>query len=119
AGRFGACADALEQALRHARSAGSRAEELSLLARLPASTYLGAIPAAEAIRRCELVREQAGDNLEVRTVGLRYLGALHALPGASAEARRLLEGAKAIRQELGFMVGVASGALVSGDVELL
>src|SRR5205823_1828787 len=49
AGRCGACADALEQALRHAAAAGSRAEELSLLSRVPASLYLGAIPTGEAI----------------------------------------------------------------------
>jgi class 3 adenylate cyclase/predicted ATPase len=112
-------AQALEQALVHARRAGDEREAAGALMRLPMSLYYGPMPVPEATARAQAILEQAQGARVVQSTALVCLAALHAMSGRFEEARPLLAQGRAISDELGFRVWVAGFSLAAGDIELL
>jgi DNA-binding SARP family transcriptional activator len=99
--RAGACAEASEVALAHARRAADRFEAREIIEWLGVALFLGPIHAQEAARRCEqLLGEIAGDpSLEVNVLGA--LSYLVAIQGRKDEAEELLARGRGVMHELG------------------
>ncbi|MGH2765016.1 MAG: hypothetical protein ACRDKA_03740 [Actinomycetota bacterium] len=80
---------ALEEAVRHARLAGHRRQEVEDLSQMPAAVSLGPMPVEEAIRRCEEIVARSGGHPKVEaralTIGLtsRPCGGGSKRPGLS------------------------------------
>ena len=89
--RAGACAEASEHALAHARRAGDRLEVREVVEWLCVALMLGPAPAAKAAARCrELLEEVRGDPILDPTV-LSVLGNMEAMQGHLDEANELLD----------------------------
>jgi len=110
--------EALSRALHHAERGGDRRERATALDWLGRALYYGPTPVAEAIRRCEQIRDTAGDRIvEATTVAL--LGGLLAMQERFSEARELLARSTSQLQELGVTFGRGHGRSFAADVELL
>jgi class 3 adenylate cyclase/tetratricopeptide (TPR) repeat protein len=112
-------AQALEQALTHAKRAGNDREAAGALMRMPMSLYYGPTPVAEATARAEAIIQSAHGARVVQSTALVGLAGLHAMSGRFDDARPLLTQGRAISDELGFRVWVAGFSLVAGDIEML
>jgi class 3 adenylate cyclase len=112
-------AQALHQALEHAKRAGDQREVAGALMRMPMSLYYGPLPVAEAAARAEAIIERAQGARVVQSTALVCLAGLRAQSGRFEEARRLLAQGRAISDELGFRVWVAGFSLAAGDIEML
>jgi tetratricopeptide (TPR) repeat protein len=99
--RAGACAEASEVALEHARRAGERFEAREIIEWLGVALFLGPAHAQEGARRCEqLLGEIAGDpSLEMNVLGA--LSYLVAIQGRKVEAEQLLARGRKVMHELG------------------
>jgi class 3 adenylate cyclase/tetratricopeptide (TPR) repeat protein len=119
AGRWGARAQALERALEHARRAGDRRDESTLVALLSQALGYGPTPVPEAIARCEELLETAPADDALEASVSCTLAGLRAMHGDFEEARRLCAHARNLYDEIGprFLRAVASVAPAS--VELL
>ena len=99
--RLGACVEASEHGLMHARSADDRFEEREIVEWLVIALFLGPTPADEAAARCRrLLDESADDELTAVQIlgGLAYLTALQ---GHLEEAQELIARARCTMQEIG------------------
>jgi predicted ATPase/class 3 adenylate cyclase len=112
-------AQALEQALLHAKRAGNDREAAGALMRMPMSLYYGPMPVPEAIARAEAILQSAQGARVVQSTALVCLAGLHAMSGRFDDARPLLAQGRAISDELGFRVWVAGFSLAAGDIEML
>ena len=118
-GRYGAAADAAEEALRYARLAGERYEEGRIVDVLCTSLLYGPAQADGAARRCQqmLIDAEGGGVMEAHIasslVGL--LGMLGSFDAARALARR----AESIYAKFGLQFQSAGLSQVSGPMELL
>ena len=119
-GRFARGEEALERALVHAREAGDRRQEATILSQLCFAAYAGPTPVPEAVERCHAILDAArGDRLVAAGVA-RYLAPLEARRGNFEEARELAAQARGAFDELGMeLLGQAATTLAYGEVELL
>lgn len=118
-GNLARFAEAAERAAEHARRAGMAREEIECLRDLVWATLIGPLPVAEAIRRCEAIRErvQAASPAEQDAEGV--LAVLQARRGRFEEARRLTSRALAALEDLGLEEETAVCLHRSGLVEAL
>jgi class 3 adenylate cyclase/predicted ATPase len=119
-GHFAHGEDALERALTHARRMGDRRQEALILGQLSLSALAGPTPVDEALARCRrLVTEAGGDRL-VKANVTRYLAVLEAMHGNFADAKRLVDDARATYEDLGMHLMTQSAiALAYGAIGLL
>jgi DNA-binding SARP family transcriptional activator/tetratricopeptide (TPR) repeat protein len=102
------CASASERALAHSRVAGDRFEEREILEWLAIALVLGPAPAAEAARRCELLRIRAVDEPPVQAMLLSTESVLKAMQGEGETALRLLELSRTIMRNVGETVWMSA-----------
>jgi class 3 adenylate cyclase/tetratricopeptide (TPR) repeat protein len=117
--RWGERANALERALVHARRAGDPREEATIVSLLAQALYYGPTPVVEAIRRCEKLLGEAGDDRSVLAAIASTLAGLRAMQGDFGEARRLWSEAEAIYDDLGLRLRRVVRSLVSAEIESL
>jgi class 3 adenylate cyclase/tetratricopeptide (TPR) repeat protein len=112
-------ANALEEALVHARRAGHTRYERWILGTLLTSLLLGPTPMTEAIRRCEetLALVENDPVLEARV--LNVVAPAKAAVGRFDEGREDYRRSRAILEELGHKLLPALGTLSGGWLELL
>jgi predicted ATPase/class 3 adenylate cyclase len=106
--RAEAAAAAWERAAAHARRAGDRHGYYEILTWIASSLWFGPTPAAEAIRRCEAMREEVRESPVSEAAILRQLACLNAIMGRFAVARELLATSNATYADLGLTLYVAS-----------
>jgi DNA-binding SARP family transcriptional activator len=114
--RYGASIEAAERALTHCvRSGWSTA---ACLGDVSAALYYGPTPVAAAIRRCRSLLKDA--DLAGEANVLAFLSGLEAMRGRFRDARRLIDRAEAIYDDLG-QTAIAHGncGTVRGQIELL
>jgi class 3 adenylate cyclase/tetratricopeptide (TPR) repeat protein len=99
-GRIESSLEASERALVYARRAGDRQEEIWTLRTRSMALSSGPTPAAEAARGCEEILA-AAENEELAAFALENLAVLRAMQGELEEARRLVNRALAIYEDLG------------------
>ncbi len=102
----------LERAIEHARLAADPGEEAEALSLLALATLFGPTPAREGLARCSEILESAADNRRVRAAVLRAQARFEAMLGRFAEARELINGSRALLEDLGQHVeaaGIAQG----------
>ena len=119
-GRVARGEESLKRALVHARRAGDRRQEATILGQLCFAAWAGPTPVPDGIARCQaILAESGGDSLIGASVA-RYLAPLEGRLGRFAEARELADRARATYEEFGLtLLGQAATALAYGDVELL
>jgi class 3 adenylate cyclase/predicted ATPase len=111
--------EASERALECARRAGDRHEEVRVLRVRAMALWSGPTPAAEAAHGCEEIVAEAWTQ-EIAASALENLGALRAMQGQLEEARRLIDRARAIYEELGLTYRIAVNlALYSAGLHML
>jgi len=97
--RAGPSAEASEQALVHIRRAGDQPEETESVEWLTVTLLMGPTPVPEAISRCErLLEEVAGKPVHELMVTI-VLANLLAMAGRLAEAQKLMERGRRMRDE--------------------
>jgi class 3 adenylate cyclase len=116
---IGRAEDEFERAVEHARAAGDRRLEAANLYALVQAEFWGPTPVAEAIRRCQEIRDQAEGSYRVEMAALHTLAALEAMAGRFDRARELGEAATQIAGKLGPSRFAAICAQFLGQVELL
>jgi class 3 adenylate cyclase len=119
ASRWGARAEALEQALVYARRAGDLRQESVALGGLPLSLSWGATPIPEAVERCRELLVQAGSNRTIEAKIVVVLAELEAGLGHFGEARTLYGRSKTIVEELGLQLQLGVQTFAAGTIELL
>jgi class 3 adenylate cyclase/tetratricopeptide (TPR) repeat protein len=109
-----------ERALRHARKAGDRAQELETLRFMIAMSFHGPTPVEDVLRQIEALEEQDPGHSILKVNMLRLHGELVAMQGAFDTGRALVSEARVVATELGLRVMLATGVAHSaGDIELL
>jgi DNA-binding SARP family transcriptional activator len=99
-GRMAECCTVYEEALRHAVACGDRDTRRRVAGGLCHALPVGPMPAVEAIRRCEEVREDGRDDDALVAVADRFLAELLAMAGRFDEAREHLDRSSAFLDEL-------------------
>jgi DNA-binding SARP family transcriptional activator/tetratricopeptide (TPR) repeat protein len=117
--RAAATEGALGKAIDHARRAGDARTEAQSLNLYVGTAFFGPTPVPEAIRICEEILAQPGQQRRIVASALRALAGLKAMAGEFDEARKLVADHKAIAEELGLRVTAASAAETYGIVEML
>ena len=112
-------AEALERALEHARRAGDRRQESSLVSLLAQALHYGPTPALDAIERCERLLGEAGDERALAAALMSTLGGLYAMRDDIERARSLWTRARDLYEELGLQHRRAARSLVASTIELL
>jgi tetratricopeptide (TPR) repeat protein len=107
----------LERALLHARRAGHKQEQELLQAWL--GGLHGPTPAVDAIARCEQILDQGEGQRYVQASMLYKLAVLHAMRGRFSEAREFYRRGKAITEDLGQRLRVATMTQFAGELEML
>jgi tetratricopeptide (TPR) repeat protein len=118
-GNLARCAQAAERAAEHAGNAGLVGEELEGLRDLAWATLNGPLPVADAIARCESIRERVGDASPARQDVDGVLAVLQARAGHRDEARRLASGALSSLEDLGLEEETALCRYRGGVVDAL
>ena len=119
-GRFADGEETLARALAHARQAGDRRQEATILGHLALSALSGPMPVPEGVHRCERILELAEGDPLIEAGTARYLACLEARRADFDKARELVARARGTYRELGMrLTAEAAGALASGDIELL
>jgi class 3 adenylate cyclase len=116
---IGRSEDEFQRAVEHARAAGDRRVEAASLYALVQAAYWGPTPVAEAIRRCQDIRDHAEGSYRVEMAALHTLAALQAMAGRFDQAREQGEAAAQIAGKLGPSRFAAICAQFLGQVELL
>ncbi|HTR34214.1 MAG TPA: BTAD domain-containing putative transcriptional regulator, partial [Gaiellaceae bacterium] len=109
----------LDAALASARRAGQTRAEGWILFLLCGACWYGPLPVAEGIARCEQILVEQADRPALEASALQSLAVLHAMNGSFEQARRLVAASRAIRRDVGQLVGAAASAIDEGIVELL
>jgi tetratricopeptide (TPR) repeat protein len=119
AGRWAARADALEQAIVHARRLPDDSQLQVLVALYAQALYYGPTPVAEAIVRCsELVADVPGSPTFEAGIGTT-LAALSAMEGRFEDARERYARSVAVHQEFGLHFRRAVRTLAGAQIEAL
>jgi DNA-binding SARP family transcriptional activator len=114
--RFAASIEAAERALAHCIRGGS--STAACLGDLAAALYYGPTPAVAASRRCRSLVESA--DLAGEANVLVFLGGLEAMRGRFRDARRLVDRAETLYNDLGeTALAHGNGGTVRGQIELL
>lgn len=117
--RAAATNEALRRAIDYARRAGDARTEAQSLNLSVGAAFFGPMPVSEAIRLCEDILAEGGQQRRIVASAYRALAGLKAMAGAFEEARELVASHKEILQELGLTVTAASAAETYGIVEML
>ena len=117
--RFGRAAEAAERAIEHARVVGDLRQKRRAASQYATAALHGPTPVEEAIRRCEEIIEDAGDDRRTEGLVRSLLAYLYGMRGDFAEARRLYTQARGMLEGLGRSVVAASTSLDSYGVEML
>ncbi|MEU4690045.1 adenylate/guanylate cyclase domain-containing protein [Actinoplanes sp. NPDC023714] len=118
-GEFAAMEEVLERALRHAQLANDVRGRSFLLTSLARAALLGPAPVEAALRRCEEIMTEAGDDRVLIAAVLPPAAGLHALRGDFDRARSMHRRARADFTEFGMTSALAALPLYSGPIELL
>ena len=111
-GRVARGEEALQRALVHARRAGDRRQEATILGQLCFAAWAGPTPVPEAIELCESILAASGGDPLIGASVARYLAPLEARRGRFDEARELANRARAMYEEFGLtLLGQAATAL--------
>jgi len=110
---------ALDRAIEHARKAGDRRQESSLVALLAQALHYGPTPVDAAIGRCEQLLAEAGEERALAAALMSTLGGLYAMRGESERARSSWQLARDLYDELGLQHRRAARSLVGATIELL
>jgi class 3 adenylate cyclase/tetratricopeptide (TPR) repeat protein len=103
--RCAAMEAAVRRAIEHFRAGGSFGRMRFALQLLSHAYWYGPVPVPEAIRRCEELAREAGDNRAVRAVIQGCIACMEAMRGDYPRAGRRLDEAFAVLQEMGQIVG--------------
>jgi tetratricopeptide (TPR) repeat protein len=117
--RYAAAADALRQAIDHARKAGDIRQERRASTAYALTSAHGPTPVQEALARCAEVAERVAGDRQAEAAVMCIAAHLEALHGDVALARQLSSQSRALFEELGLRVEAASMVLESARVELL
>jgi DNA-binding SARP family transcriptional activator len=117
--RAAATDEALQRAIDYARRAGDARTEAQSLNLSVGAAFFGPMPVPEAIRVCEEILAQPGQQRRITASALRALAGLKAMAGLFAEARELAAANREVLEELGLRVTAASAAETYGIVEML
>jgi class 3 adenylate cyclase/tetratricopeptide (TPR) repeat protein len=113
-------AEALEQAIAHARRTTEAKPDLSIYVGLLADAlHYGPTPAREALVRCDLFLEEAGDDLALRASVSGNRGALLAMLGRLDEARAAYAESVDIHDRLGLSMRRVAFSYKGAEIELL
>jgi class 3 adenylate cyclase/tetratricopeptide (TPR) repeat protein len=111
---------AWEQAAGHARRAGDRREELESLSWVPLVVWAGPMHVDQGLERCAEVLERVQGDKKAMSSALMAQAAFQANLGRFAEARDLIDTARALLQEVALTLWLAGPlAQLAGWVELL
>ena len=103
--RCAAMEAAVKRAIEHFRAGGSFGRMRFALQLLSHAYWYGPVPVPEAIRRCEDLAREAGDNRAVRAVIHGCIASMEAMRGDYPRARRQLDEVFAVLQATGQIVG--------------
>jgi class 3 adenylate cyclase/tetratricopeptide (TPR) repeat protein len=117
--RWAARAENLERGLGYARAAGDRSEQSALASQLAVALYCGPTPVHEAIERCERLLAELPDDRSLRASVTGSIAGLRAMQGEFEEARRLQAAARALHEELGHRLRIATRSLIAAEIEAL
>ena len=117
--RWGQAAEALEQALIHARRAGDRREEAIVLGQLALAFYWGPTPVPIAIDRCERMLAETEHHPAVDARVTVAIAGLEAMRGNFDRARDLYWHSRQILVDLGLRPWLAAHTLALASVETL
>jgi DNA-binding SARP family transcriptional activator/tetratricopeptide (TPR) repeat protein len=112
-------AEHLDAALEVTRRTGQTRAESWILFLVCGAAWYGPLPIKEAVARCEEVLADAVGRPTVEAAALQSLGVLAAMAGKFAEGRRSVVESRAIRRDVGQLVGAAASAIDEGTVEML
>jgi class 3 adenylate cyclase/tetratricopeptide (TPR) repeat protein len=108
----------LDRALVHAQRAGATREISWILGSACRAALLGPRPVDDAIRRCEEARAQGNGRLVVEAYAGAALAVLRAMQGQFEHAREQYGRTRALLEDVGLSVLVASMQMYPGMVEL-
>jgi DNA-binding SARP family transcriptional activator len=111
--------DVLERALAHAERAGDWQMQSRILGYLARAVMTGPQPVPEAVERCTVILDRAGDDVVLRAVTETMLGLLEAMRGNFDDARSYAGSAKRRLEAVGLTVTVAVLQMYSGWIELM
>jgi tetratricopeptide (TPR) repeat protein len=118
--RWQARAEALENAIEHARRAPeARAEASTYVGLLADALHYGPTPAEDAIARCRAFIDEAGDDLALRASVSAPLGALLAMQGRFDEARAAYAESVELNERLGLGMRRVFFSVAGAEIELL
>jgi class 3 adenylate cyclase/tetratricopeptide (TPR) repeat protein len=116
---FAAMEKVLERGLVHANRAGDAGERNLILGRLSRAALLGPTPVGPALERCAAILSHGRNDPQLEAFAGAMIGGLAALLGRFDEAREALARSRAILEEFGFRLGLATLPLYAGPLELL
>jgi class 3 adenylate cyclase/tetratricopeptide (TPR) repeat protein len=117
--RWGDATHALERALTHARSAGNRREEATILGQLALALYWGPANASDAIDRCRQMLAETGDDRTIEARVTVAMAGLEAMRGQFDVARALYWRSKETLVDLGLKPWLAAHTLAYASIEML
>jgi class 3 adenylate cyclase/tetratricopeptide (TPR) repeat protein len=117
-GQFAAAQEAWTKAAEHAAAAGERRDELEALCWSLVSLWAGPTTVHQGLARSLSVQERAGTDHKTRATAMFIRAAFEAARGETSVARRLLEQARSLLQEVALTTWIAGPlAQVAGIVE--
>jgi class 3 adenylate cyclase/tetratricopeptide (TPR) repeat protein len=118
-GQLGAATEAMERALAHAQKAEDERTAAEIFEWLIMSRFWGPATAQEAISRSEQFVEWTGGDRSAEAGLLILRGGFEAMAGDFAAARELCDRGKAVWEDLGLTLLLATASLIPASVELL
>ena len=116
---YAAAETAAVRALRYALGCGERVDAAWAADGLGTALLWGPTPVADAVRRCNELIAEAGENEVLRANLLAALAGLRALEGDIADARRLRVATEDIYRDLGQRMSIAGLTQVAAQIERL
>ena len=116
---FGLAAEASEKARAHATLAGDVRQQTRSSVACAAGALFGPTPVPEAIERCSLMAEGVSGDRQSEAILLALLASLLAMYGSFERAREHAGQSRAMLEELGLDVELASIAIEAWRVEML
>jgi predicted ATPase/class 3 adenylate cyclase len=114
-----AAVEAWEEAAAHAMLAGDDHARVGILTWIASGVWFGPTPVADAIRRCEQIRNEVDGHIESEALTLRHLGGLHAMNGEFVLARSLIAKSDAVFDDLGPTLANAATSHVEAVADML
>ena len=119
AGRWGARADCLERAIRHARRSPDAGQLGTLIVLYAQALYYGPTPVPDAVQACTDLMADARGTPTLEAGLSTTLAGLRAMEGSFAEARGLYSDSLAVYQEFGLRFRRAVRSIVGAQIETL